>query len=96
MQKEVNERVEQLAEDFFTQLRNVQRELSERLEQMNTEHTERTRSLSNEDRKRSNDLRQELLSLAASLQDSKISRYELGQQLQELGQRLRSDPHTMR
>lgn len=96
LQKEVNEGVEQLAEDFFTQLRNVQRELSERLEQLNTEQAERTRSLSNEGRKQNNDLRKELLSLAASLQDSKISRHELGQQLLELGQRLRSNPHTMR
>lgn len=96
LQKEVNENVEHLAEDFFTQLRNVQRELSERLEQLNTGQAERIRSLSNEGRKQNNDLRQELLSLAASLQDSKISRHELGQQLQELGQRLRSNPHTMR
>ncbi len=96
LQKEVNEGIEQLAEDFFTQLRDVQRELSERLEQLNTGQAERARSLSNEGRKQNNDLRQELLSLAASLQDSKISRHELGQQLQELGQRLRSNPHTMR
>lgn len=94
--KKVNDRVEELAEDFFTQLRNTQRELTARLEQMNGEQTNRVRSLQNDSRKRNIDLRQELLSLAASLQDSKISRHELGQQLQELGQRLRSDPHTMR
>ncbi|MGB0387421.1 MAG: hypothetical protein ACPGWR_21595 [Ardenticatenaceae bacterium] len=95
-QKNVNERVEELAEDIFTQLRNIQRELTEQLEHMNSEQSDGLRSLQNENRKQNNNMRQELLSLAASLQDSKVGGHDLGLILQEVGQRLRSDPHTMR
>ena len=94
IQKDVNERLEKLSTDVLTHLRNIQRELSDRIEQISQEQSERLRQLQNDSRQRNNGLRQELLMLAASLEDNKISRHELGHMLQELGQRLRSDQYT--
>ncbi|MGB0385408.1 MAG: hypothetical protein ACPGWR_11340 [Ardenticatenaceae bacterium] len=96
IQKDVNERLEKLGTDFVTHLRNIQRELSERITQINNEQTERLRQLQNDSRQRNSNLRQELLMLAASLEDNKISRHELGHMLQELGQRLRTDRYGAR
>ena len=91
IQKELNERIDKLAADFLTQLRSVQREVNERLERVNSEQSERVRSLQTESRQRTNNLRQEVLTLAGELSNNKVSRHEMGQLLQEMGQRLRSD-----
>lgn len=93
IQKEVNERLETLSVDMLNNLRDIQRDLSERIEQISQEQGDRLRQLQNDSRQRNNSLRQELLMLAASLEDNKISRHELGHMLQELGQRLRSDQY---
>lgn len=52
---------------------------------------ERTRTLQTEARQRDDGLRQELLSIAASLENKKTSRQDLGQMLMELGLRLRQE-----
>jgi septal ring factor EnvC (AmiA/AmiB activator) len=94
--KELNERIDKLAADFLTQLRNFQKDASDRLEKQNAEQLERIRMLYTETRQRDDQLRQELSSLTSSLDDKKASRFELGQMLIELGQRLRDETSTYR
>ncbi len=94
--RELNERIDKLAADFLTQLRNFQKEVSDRLEKQNTEQLERIRLLYTETRQRDEQLRQELLNLTSALDDKKASRFELGQMLIELGQRLRNETSTYR
>jgi len=80
-----------LATDLLTQLRTTQKELGDRIDRVNAEYSERVRTLQAETRQRDDSLRQELLTLASSLEDKKASRHDLGQMLMELGQRLRSE-----
>jgi len=61
------------------------------LDKQSAEQTERTRTLQSEARQRDDSLRQELLSMAASLENKKTSRQDLGQMLMELGLRLRQE-----
>ena len=80
-----------MATDLLTQLRTTQKELGDRIDRVNAEYSERVRTLQAETRQRDDSLRQELLTLASSLEDKKTSRHDLGQMLMELGQRLRSE-----
>lgn len=90
-QKQLNDKLENLAADLLRQLRETHKELSDRLDKQGTEQAERTRTLQLEARQRDDGLRQELLSMAASLDDKKASRQDLGQMLMELGIRLRQE-----
>jgi DNA repair exonuclease SbcCD ATPase subunit len=89
--KALTEAIEKLAADSLRQIRETHRELSERIEKQGLEQAERLRSLQAETRQRDEALRQELLTLAATLEDKKASRQDLGQMLMELGFRLRQD-----
>lgn len=91
MQKQLTESIEKLAADLLRQLRETHKELSDRIDKTGTEQAERTRNLQTETRQRDDNLRQELLSMASSLDGKKTSRHDLGQMLMELGLRLRQD-----
>jgi hypothetical protein len=90
-QRELSDRIENVYADVLTQLRAAQKDLTDRLDRFAVEQADRFRSLQAETRQRDDGLRQELLSLAASLDSKKTSRQDLSQMLVELGQRLRSD-----
>jgi len=91
VQKELSASIEKLAADFLRQLRETHKELSDRLDRMSAEQSERMRNQQAESRQRDDSLRQELLSMASSLDGKKTSRNDLGQMLVELGLRLRQD-----
>ncbi len=78
--------------ELLAQIRDTYKELSERIDRVDTTQSERLRTLQSETRQRDESLRQELLGLAASLEEHKVSRQELGHALLELGQRLQSAP----
>ncbi len=90
-QQELAERIEKLATDFFTQLRDTQKSINDRIDNLESTQTERLRQLQLQTRQRDDNQREELLQLAASLDNRKTSRHDLGQMLMELGQRLGSD-----
>jgi len=91
-QKELSDRLDKLEADFVGQLRTTRKELDDQIEKMGVDQAERLRGLQAEARQRDDSLRQELLELAASLDNKKTSRQDLGQMLIELGLRLRRDP----
>ena len=91
VQKQLSDNLEKLAADLMRQLRETHKELSDRLDKQSAEQTERMRTLQSEARQRDDSLRQELLSMAASLDNKKASRQDLGQMLMELGLRLRQE-----
>jgi hypothetical protein len=91
VQKELAEGVDKLAVDFMQQLRGTKKELSDHTEKLGAEQTERIRNLQIETRQRDDNLRQELLAIADSLENKKTSRQDLGQMLVELGIRLRRE-----
>lgn len=90
-QKGLANSIEKLAADFPRQIRETHKELSSQIEKMSGEQAERVRTLQNESRQRNDNLRQELLNIAASLEGKKASREDLGQMLMELGLRLRKE-----
>lgn len=69
----------------------TRRTLEARLDRLQEDHNERVRLLEEEARRRDGDLRSELLTISAWLEDKKTSRHDLGQMLEEIGQRLRAD-----
>ena len=87
--KELSDQIEKLTADLFHQIRATHKELSDRLDRVNAEQSERSRQLQAEARQRDDALRQEVLTLAATLNDKKTSRHDLGQMLVEVGLRLR-------
>lgn len=93
-QKELSDRLDKLEADFISQLRATRKELDAQVEKMGMEQAERLRGAQTEARQRDDSLRQELLELAASLENKKTSRQDLGQMLIELGLRLRRDPNS--
>lgn len=90
-QKDLSDRLDRLEADFISQLRATRKELDDQIEKMGIDQAERLRGLQTEARQRDDSLRQELLELAASLDNKKTSRQDLGQMLIELGLRLRRD-----
>jgi hypothetical protein len=90
-QKELSDRLDRLEADFVNQLRTARKELDDQIEKMGVDQAERLRGAQTEARQRDDTLRQELLELAASLENKKTSRQDLGQMLIELGLRLRRD-----
>jgi uncharacterized protein YPO0396 len=73
----IERRIEQLSADLFAQMRMARQELTERLDHGSTDS-----------RQRHDALRQEILALIKSLDESKSSRQDLGQMLIELGRKI--------
>lgn len=91
--KEVNiigERLEQLAEELNQLIESNRRTIESRLDRLQEDANERLRVLEEETRRRDDDLRTELLTISAWLEDKKASRHDLGQMLEEIGQRLQA------
>ena len=87
----IGERIEQLTADMHELVDSTRRTLEARLDRLQEDHNERVRLLEEEARRRDGDLRSELLTISAWLEDKKTSRHDLGQMLEEIGQRLRAD-----
>ena len=79
VQRQLSDSIEKLATDFSRQLRESHKELSERMDKASAEQAERMRTLQTETRQRDDALRQELVSMADSLDGKKASRQDLGQ-----------------
>lgn len=91
--KEVNiigERLEQLSAELNQLIESNRRTIEARLDRMQEDANERLRVLEEEARHRDDDLRSELLTISAWLEDKKTSRHDLGQMLEEIGQRLQA------
>lgn len=84
----LSERIEQLTTDVNEQLEGMRQALEAKLERIQTESRDRIRLLEEQARQRDDDLRAELLTVSAWLEDKKTSRHDLGSMLEELGQRL--------
>lgn len=84
----IGERFEQLTADFHELIETTRRTVEARLDRMQEEANERLRLLEEDARRRDDDLRAELLTVSAWLEDKKTSRHDLGQMLEEIGQRL--------
>lgn len=78
-------RLDALAADMKSQLNALQA----KMEKLHAEQTERLLTLQADAQERDDDLRQELLTLTAWLDDQKSSRYTLGDLLVQLGDQLR-------
>lgn len=95
--KEVNiigERLEQLSAELNQLIESNRRTIEARLDRMQEDANERLRVLEEEARHRDDDLRSELLTISAWLEDKKTSRHDLGQMLEEIGQRLQATMQT--
>lgn len=86
----LSERLEQLAADMNEQFESARRALEAKLDRLQTESSDRMRLLEEEARQRDDDLRAELLTVSAWLEDKKTSRHDLGRMLEEVGQRLQA------
>lgn len=86
----LTERIEQLAADWKQEIENARRNLETRLERLESDANDRIRLLEEESRQRDDDLRAELLTVTAWLEDKKTSRHDLGRMLEEIGQRLQA------
>ncbi len=90
-QRELTEQLDEQAKEFLGQIRTTQKEFSDRLDEMNTDHKARLRAAQADARQQDEQLRQELLQMASTLDGRKTSRYDLGRMLLELSQRLMSE-----
>ncbi len=86
----IGERIEQLTTDLHELVDSTRQTLETRFDRLQEDHNERFRLLEEEGRRRDDDLRSELLTISAWLEDKKTSRHDLGQMLEEIGQRLRA------
>lgn len=91
----LGERIEQLTTDYLEQMESARRTIEARLDRMQEESGERLRLLEQEARQRDDDLRAELLTVTAWLEDKKTSRETLGKMLEEMGQRLQAIAQTL-
>ena len=89
--EELSASIKQLGEQLRDELPQNFRQLSEQLEASNTELSDRLLAAQEEARQRNGDLRQELLTLSAWLDDKKASRHDLGQMLADVGQQLQQE-----
>lgn len=92
--KSLAERIDKLAAELSNQLQAMHKELGSRLDELQSELTERLQTAQEEARQRDDELRAELLALSAWLDDKKASRHDLGQMLEEIGQRLQVAAHS--
>lgn len=86
----LDERIDQLAADIREQMETARRALEARLERMQADASDRLRLLEEETRRRDDDLRSELLTMSAWLDDKKTSRHDLGRMMEDIGQRLQA------
>ena len=84
----IGERIEQMSADMHELLETTRQTLETRLDRMQEDINERFRALEEDARRRDDDLRSELLTVSAWLDDKKTSRHDLGQMLEEIGLRL--------
>lgn len=87
----LSERIDQLSTDLSDALDAARRMLESRLDRMQEEANERLRLLEEATRQRDDDLRAELLTLNAWLDDKKTSRHDLGRMLEEVAQKLQAN-----
>lgn len=86
----IGERLEQVSAELRELTETTSHTLESRLDRMQQDINERFRVLEEEARRRDDDLRSELLTVSAWLEDKKASRHDLGQMLEEIGLRLRA------
>lgn len=84
----IGERIDQMTADLNALIEDTRKAVETRLDRMQDDANERMRLLEEEARRRDDDLRAELLTVSAWLEDKKASRHDLGQMLEEIGQRL--------
>lgn len=87
----IGERIEELSTQMKEQMESIQRTIENRLDRMQADAAERLRLLEEDARQRDDDLRAELLTVSAWLEDKKTSRDMLGRMLEEMGQRLQAN-----
>lgn len=90
----IGERIEQMTTDLHDLVEQNRRAVESRLDRMQEEATERLRLLEEEARRRDDDLRAELLTISAWLDDKKTSRHDLGRMLEEIAQRLQASAES--
>lgn len=86
----IGERIEQMSADMHELMETTRHALEARLDRMQQDINERLRVLEEDARRRDDDLRSELLTVSAWLEDKKTSRHDLGQMLEEIGLRLQA------
>lgn len=86
----IGERLDQMTADLHALVEDSRRAVEARLDRLQEDANERFRLLEEEARRRDDDLRSELLTVSAWLEDKKASRHDLGQMLEEIGQRLQA------
>jgi DNA anti-recombination protein RmuC len=86
----LGERLEQLSADFYEHMESMRRALETRLDRLQEDSGERMRLIEEDARQRDDELRTELLTVSAWLEDKKTSREALGRMLEEMGQRLQA------
>lgn len=86
----IGERIEQMSSDLHELIETTTRTLESRLDRLQQEANERFRTLEEDARRRDDDLRAELLTVSAWLEDKKTSRHDLGQMLEEIGLKLQA------
>ena len=87
----IGERLDALAGQLQEQMASVQHTIEARLDRMQADASERLRLIEEDARQRDDDLRAELLTISAWLEDKKTSRETLGRMLEEMGQRLQAN-----
>jgi hypothetical protein len=83
--------VERITADFQQQISETRNTLQDGLNRLQTELSERLLSLQSDMHQRDNDLRQELLTMTAWLDDKKATRLDLSEMLIEMGQQLQNN-----
>ena len=87
----LSDEVERITADFQQQISETRKTLQDGLNRLQTELSERLLSLQSDMHRRDNDLRQELLTMTAWLDDKKATRLDLGEMLIEMGQQLQNN-----
>lgn len=87
----IGERLDQLAADLREHIDTTRLAVETRLDRLQEDTGERIRLLEEDARRRDDELRTELLTLSAWLEDKKASRHDLGRMLEEIGQRLQAN-----
>lgn len=88
VQQELTAALDALRQELLEHIQMTKSELSDRIDRLDADQSNRLLAFQNEARQRDEDLRQELLTLSAWLDDKKTSRHDLGQMLVEMGQNL--------
>lgn len=88
VQQELMAALDALRQELVEQIQGTKSELSDRVDRLGADQSNRLLAFQNEARQRDEDLRQELLTLSAWLDDKKTSRLDLGQMLVTMGQNL--------